>query len=381
LCVHHRLDPDQGAPGATLALGAALEGRGCTVEYLGYDQVFGELEHEGVGHQLRFPWSVARVLRRRAGAFDVVDASTGDAWVWATLGRPGGRRTGLVTRAHGLEHVGAQRVRQAARESGERPSWKYPIYHGGGRLWEVRRSLRVSEQCIMLNSEDADYARDRLGLPAEGLNVIPNGVADHFHGLEAPEPVDGPLRLAFVGHWTIRKGKDLLVAIASALAHRAVDFRLVLLGTLVQESDVLAAFPPELRDRVSVTPRFANEQLPGLLAGQEVFVFPSRFEGSSVALIEAMACGLAPVATPVGSASAVVVDGSGVVVEQEQFVDALARLGADRDGLLDMRRRAQGEARRYTWDDVAERTLRVYERAVAARSTASRKRAPTEGQL
>jgi glycosyltransferase involved in cell wall biosynthesis len=367
LCVHHRLDPHQGAPGATLALGAALEERGCAVEYLGYDHLFGDVERERVSHQLRFPWGVARVLSRRSGGFDVVDASTGDAWLWASLGRPGGRGTALVTRAHGLEHIADEQVRQGATERRERLSLKYPLYHGGLRLWEVRRSLRASDQCVLLNDGDRDFVRERLDVPAERLHVIPNGIADHFHRAPPAEVVEGPLRLAFIGRWTVDKGKDLVVSAAARLDEEGFDFRLLLLGTMAEPAEVLHDFPEAVRPRVEVVARFPNERLPGLLAGAELFVFPSRSEGSSGALLEAMACGLAPVATPVGSATAVIADGAGEVVRQEELVAAVARLASDRGALLGMRRRAQAVARGYMWAEVAGKTLHVYEQAIAAR--------------
>jgi glycosyltransferase involved in cell wall biosynthesis len=367
LCVHHRLDPDQGAPGATLALGAALEEHGCAVEYLSFDQVFGDVGRERVSHQVRFPWGVARVLTRRSGGFDIVDASTGDAWVWASLGRPGGRGAALVTRAHGLEHIADEQVRQAATERRERLSLKYPLYHGGLRLWEVRRSLRASDQCVLLNEGDRDFARQRLDVPAGRLNVIPNGIADYFHRAAPAEAVAGPLRLAFTGRWTVDKGKDVVVNVAARLERDGLDFKLSLLGTMTEAAEVLQDFPEAVRPRVEVVARFPNEQLPGLLEGAELFVFPSRSEGSSGALLEAMACGLAPVATPVGSATSVIADGAGETVRQEDLVAAVARLAADRRALLGMRRRAQAVARGYTWTGVAGRTLEVYEHAIAAR--------------
>lgn len=381
LCVHHRLDPDLGAPGVTLALGAALEKKGCGVEYLGYDQAFGTLSEERVGHKMRFPWAVAAQLRRRAGEVDVVDASTGDAWAWASLGRPGGRRTGLVTRAHGLEHTADLRLRAAARHSGTRLSWRYPLYHGGVRLWEVRRSLRLADHCVLLNPVDRDYVRDQLGVSEQRLSVIPNAIADRFHEVPPAEAVEGPLRLAFIGRWTPGKGAPKVVDSALRLSERGIDFSLSVLGNVGPPETVLADFPEALRPRVTVTARYANERLPELLAGHELFVFPSRSEGSSGALLEAMACGLAPVATPAGSAAQVITEGSGVVVEADGVADAVERLAGDRRELLVMRRRAQEAAARFRWAHVADSTLAVYERAIAVRSTSLRKRAPTAVQL
>jgi glycosyltransferase involved in cell wall biosynthesis len=369
LCIHHRLDPDQGAPGATLALGEALEQAGCTVGYVGYDHVFADVQEERVGYQLGFPWFAARELRRRAGAFDVVDASTGDAWVWASLGRPGSRATALVTRAHGLEHVVDESVRAAAREGGRRLSWKYPIYHGGLRLWEVRRSLRLADHCVLLNPRDRDYVRDRMGIADGRLSVVPNGIADRVYEAPPAEPVEGPVRLAFIGRWSAQKGAGEVVETGVRLHERGIDFSLAVLGTLSDPDAVLADFPDAVRPRISVTPRFENERLPELLAGHELFVFPSRSEGSSVALLEAMACGLAPVATPVGAAPEVIQEGSGVVVDAAGVPDAVVRVASDRGALLDMRRAAQRAVAPFRWSDVAQRTIEVYERALARRPT------------
>ena len=86
------------------------------------------------------------------------------------------------------------------------------------------------------------------------------------------------------------------------LEEGGLQFSLSLLGT-GQSQSALADFPAHLRDRISVIPQYANEDLPGLLADREILVFPSHSEGSSVALLEAMASGLAPLATRVGSAA------------------------------------------------------------------------------
>ncbi len=286
-----------------------------------------------------------------------------------------------MTRAHGLEHLAAERARSAARERGESLSWKYPLYHGGLRLREVGRSLRLSDHCVLLNPGDRDYVRDRLGVAQERLSVIHNGVPDYFHDRPPPEPVEGPVRMAFLGRWSSDKGAPTVVEALAGLADRGVAGSLTVLGTLGDPGEVLADIPEALHSSVSVVPRFPNRRLPELLTGHELFVFPSRSEGASGALVEAMACGLAPVATPVGGAPEVVTDGAGVLVDAAGIAEAVARLAQDRDALLQMRTRAQRAASRYRWSDVAARTIEVYERAVAVRSTTSRKRAPAADQL
>ncbi|HEY1360241.1 MAG TPA: glycosyltransferase family 4 protein [Thermoleophilaceae bacterium] len=375
LCLHHRLERDLGAPAVTLELGEALERAGCEVAFYSFDDAFRGGDGGGVARQLRFPWHVAAHLARRAQAYDVVDASTGDAWVWASLGRPRGSGTALVTRSHGLEHIAVEQTRRLAERGGPSLSWKYPLYHGGLRLWEVRRSLRLSDRCVLLNGPDRDYVRDRLGVPGHRLAVIPNGIAETFHETPAPSPVEGPVRLAFVGGWSIRKGKETLVTAVAELERQGLDFSLTLLGTGVPEPGVLGELPGELRSRISVVPAFANERLPELLVGHELLLFPSLSEGSSGALLEAMACGLAPVATAVGAAEEILDDSSGVLVppgDADAIAAAAGRLCRDRDALFEMRRQAQQTARRFRWEAVAMRTIELYDSAIDSRAVAGR---------
>ena len=70
-----------------------------------------------------------------------------------------------------------------------------------------------------------------------------------------------------------------------------------------------------------------------LLSTAHVFLLPSRDEGLPMALLEAMAYGLAPVTTSVGSIGEAVTDGvTGIVVQpgaSDQIAEALAALVAD----------------------------------------------------
>lgn len=373
LGIHHPLDPDLGAPGVTLALGNALTELGCEVSYFGFGEGFPGVTSYSAWHSLRFPWVLSRWLARNAGRFDVLDITTGDCWPWARLGRPGAkRRHALITRSHGLEQVVSEQLRADVRAGLARLSWKYPLYHGGFRLWEVRESLRVSDHVVLLNPMDRDYARDRLGVPAERISLIPHGLPEPFRALPPPEPrAEGPLRLAFVGSWIQRKGREDVVAVARELREQGVAFSLSLFGTGTAEAEVLEAFPISVREHVRVVPRYRHAELPGLLREHEVLLFPSHAEGYGMALIEAMACGLAPLSTPVGVAPEVIREGqSGRLLpigDVPGFTAAVRAFAKDRGRLFDMQRAAQSAVQGMTWRDVALRTLRLYESVLQAR--------------
>ncbi|NOK33088.1 glycosyltransferase family 4 protein [Corallococcus exercitus] len=375
LAIHHPLSQDLGAPGVTLALGRALQARGCTVDFYSYGEAFPGVEHFTALHNLRFPWVLSAHLARVARRYDVLDVTTGDAWPWAQAGRPGaGRRHALVTRSHGLEHSLSRRIRADAREGRLRLSWKYPLYHGGFRLWEVERTLRLADHSILLNEGDAVFAREQLGVPASKLSVIGHGLDAAFHGLALPAPLpEGPLRLAMVGSFLKAKGVDDVIAAVTRLHAQGLSFTLTLYGTGTPEPEVRAAFPASLQPQLHVVPRYANATLPGLLAREEVLLFASRTEGYGMALVEAMASGLVPVSTPVGVAPSVVHPGrTGLLFpigDVDALVAAVRELAAAPSRRQALRRAAQAQVQGLTWPDIAARTLALYEEVLRVRAS------------
>jgi len=373
LGIHHPLDPNLGAPGVTLTLGRALSALGCEVSYYGFGDAFPGAPWFSAWHSVRFPWVLFAWLARNAGRFDVLDITTGDSWPWARLGRPGAKpRHALLTRSHGLEHVVSEQLRTDVRAGLARLSWKYPLYHGGFRLWEVRQSLLCADHVVLLNPVDSQHARERLGVPSKRISVIPHGLPEPFQHLPEPQPLpEGPLRIAVVGTWIQRKGREDVVAVARALHEQGVAFTLGLLGTGTSEAEVLGDFPASVREHVRVVPRYPHAQLPELLRDYEALLFPSHAEGYGMALIEAMACGLAPVSTPVGVAPEVVRDGDTgrllSIGDVPGFTAALRSFAEDRPRLLELRRAAQRATQGRGWRDVALRTLRLYEDVLRAR--------------
>lgn len=369
LSIHHPLDPDLGAPGLTLQLGAAYRDAGHEVSFVSFDDLPARLSL--VAKEALYPEFAAWHLRRaeRAGV-DVIDATTGDAWLWARLPRRGRRRPLLVTRSHGLEHRYWEETLLEARASGAPLRGRTRLYHGELRLREVAASLRAADLCVLSNRDDQDYAVSGLRIPRERTRVVANGLPPEFLGLGF-RPGGEPLRVAHVGSWTQRKGSRYL---ASALArvlggHPAA--RVSLLGTGSPADAVLPGFPEPVRGRVDVVPGYRHEDLPTLLAGHQIAVSASLAEGFSLALPEAMACGLAPVATAISGSREVLSEGqNGLLVPPRDagaLADAIERLARDRGLLERLRAAAHATAQELSWRRIADDMLSCYESALAGR--------------
>jgi GT2 family glycosyltransferase/glycosyltransferase involved in cell wall biosynthesis len=393
LAMHHRMMPGGGAPGATLEMGSALADLGCKVDFFGYEHAFGHDAYESVGSSLTYPWRLASHLHRRAADFDLIDVSAGDAWVFASRRQRVRNRSlsekspALISRSYELEHTLDQSLRADAKAGKLKLSIKYPFYHGGYRLWEVRKSLQLSDHTILRRDSDRDYAVDFLDLSPLQTTVISNGINRQFLGLWEPEESmpSVPIKLVSAGNWNWLEphARRLLIDTASQLCADRLPFVLTLVGTTADEVEVRGDFSPAVRPHIRVIPNCRPHHLPGILQQHQVALQFNTADVCPPYLPEMMACGLAPIAVRTPEAARILHhQTSGQLINPGDF-QTIARIirqwSADRAALHACRLRAQQTAQRFDWSDIAAQTLAVYDRVLRriAGTTSSPTMAPT----
>jgi glycosyltransferase involved in cell wall biosynthesis len=186
----------------------------------------------------------------------------------------------------------------------------------------------------------ADAVAAKLGLAAERFGVLTNGADVHRYepALDAGAvrrrlglPEDRLLVLS-VGNLKAIKGHDALLEAFRQLGEDADRATLIIVGRDYLDGELRRWADRHLAGR---DVRFIGEQtdvLPWYQAA-DLFVLPSRWEGMSNALLEAMSCGLAVVATDVGgNREAVRHERSGFLVPAnapDQLASAMRRLLRD----------------------------------------------------
>ena len=224
--------------------------------------------------------------------------------------------------------------------------------HGGlVKLWLTTRPRRVLVRLALWPADRvvavSEGGREALvaALGHERVLLIDNAVDLSAFG--PPGPPHDPPRILYVGVLTPRKGILDLFDASEILRARRVDHEIVLVGGpppegLHAEEEVRRAAPPATR---FLGPR-PHETMPDLYVSVDLFCLPSWWEAMPLSVLEAMASGLAVVATAVGDVPRVVRQGeTGLLVPPRDplaLAEALEWLLRD----ADLRRRTGMEGRR-----------------------------------
>lgn len=236
-------------------------------------------------------------------------------------------------------------------------------------LWfngPTRLSAQVYRGIAGCSSNDARLF-ERLA-PGK-VRVIENGVdLDKFAGASSPEP---QRRLVSLGRFSKNKRPDRLIATMAALAPRAPDWHLDMIGVASDWTE------DALRDAIAAAGMERNVTLHlGLddaaarqvMSRTSLFVSASEFEGFGLALIEAMSAGLVPIVQP--NAAFAGLAGKFPVVRTVDFADpdeaaaAVEQAHADLVHFPGNTRPRLSDLASYSWDEVSRRYLELYAAAL-----------------
>lgn len=362
----------QGSPRVLLSLATQLERLGCTVDLLMTDAL-PMWAKNGRLTWLAFPLAVAATARRasRHGLpYDLIDVSSGDGFLVGMLRTVlGMRKSRYLCRTMGWEQED-YRVRVMAGAKPGWRSWRKGLLYRLIRFRQVQLSVQTADALITLSSGDRRFAFERGWKKLDRIFVVPCGVDNEFLN-GAPTRRGGGL--LYWGTWSARKGVAELVQAYTLLWARGYQAPLTIGGCWDVEDAVRDSFPEDLRRHVRIWDRPVTEaELQEEYRRHDIFVFPSLYEGFGIVFLEAMASGLAVVATRVGGAEDIVEDGvNGRVVppgDPEALAEVLVELWSNVDVRMKLGAAAQRTAASNTWKDAAVRTLDVYKTLVGAPS-------------
>jgi len=210
----------------------------------------------------------------------------------------------------------------------------------------VRRSVRRARHVFAISERTKRDLVELYRTPAAKITVTPL----------APDPAFRPAQehdsfLLFVS--AIEPRKQPLAAIDAA---NAVGRKLVVVGPS-KDADLVAELTRRGADVRGYVPK---DELVRLYQSAACLVFPSRYEGFGLPVVEAMACGTPVVAAPEPALEEVAGDAA---IFTDDLAEGVRRALADRERLS-----AAGleRAKAFSWGETARLTADVYRRMLAA---------------
>jgi glycosyltransferase involved in cell wall biosynthesis len=207
-----------------------------------------------------------------------------------------------------------------------------PIMAGGSAVNRLLRWCLRGTELIAITGGTAATARS---VPGHFRRIwqLSNAVADP--GQPAAERAPGPARIAMIANLDPRKGVPDFIAALGLLKQRGLDFAATLVGPGTREMSLedarALAAAAGVADRLTLTGALYDADKMAVLAGADIFAYPSRHDLAPLVLMEAMAAGAVPVAGDTGGIAEMMgPDLADLVIPTDGGTDAVAARLADR---------------------------------------------------
>lgn len=254
-------------------------------------------------------------------------------------------------------------------------------YRGGFlvRLYTSLVAAAAPQATIILADSEASKQDilGKLGVPARQVRVVYLAPAPHFQPAESWQQLVEIKKkynlpenfVLYLGGYDVRKNVSaLLHAYTWVSATLGDQYPLVLVGRLPEKDTPFFPDPRRIARELGIedfviTPGWiAEEDRPLLYAAATVFVYPSRYEGFGLPVLEAMACGVPVVTTNVAS----IPELAGPAAFQldpndtKHMAAPIIRLCTEELFRDEMIERGFAQVEKFSWQKTAQETLQAY---------------------
>jgi glycosyltransferase involved in cell wall biosynthesis len=232
------------------------------------------------------------------------------------------------------------------------------------RLWE--RTVLRSDFLFSNSSSVKASLENEYSLPSE---IVPTGVNTKFYTPARERPVGPRLRVLFVG--SLRPFKGPQVVVRAAAQFPAAEF--VIVGDGIMAAELAAQVRAQGLNSVTITGSLNASTLREQYQQADVFLFPSRWEGSPKVILEAAACGLPVIARRDYRPETVVHGETGFLAgSDDELLGCLGTLMASADLRRNMGRASRAHSERFDWDIITPQWEEIFLRLAARRKSAGR---------
>lgn len=269
---------------------------------------------------------------------------------------------------HGKFMVTIHDVKPLLFQTGQRsPNWME-------RLLAPNRFKMIDHVATISEASRRDIAQ-RLGFPDDRITVVYPGVdLDQFHPLGGTQSMISRISgtkpyILCVGGADATKNVETLIDAFSLLPQRLqATYDLILAGDFRRREDIRDRVAKAGIERHTIFPgTVSDERLIELYQHAAVFVFPSRYEGFGLPVLEAMACGCPVICS--NAASLPEVAGDAALLRHPEdvkgFAEDMERVLSDAVFQGTLRERGFLRAATFSWDRTAREMVALYHKVAA----------------
>ncbi len=228
-----------------------------------------------------------------------------------------------------------------------------------------KMAVKYADEIIVLSNRVKEYFKETYD---RDTIYIPNGVNApeiiKFELIAEKFGLDKDSYILFLGRLVPEKGVHLLI---DAFKKTDTDKKLVIAGGTSDTDEYVESLMKSAKDdeRIIFTGFQQGQVLQELYSNAYVYALPSLLEGMPLSLLEAMSYSNCCVVSDIDECTEVVEDKASVVKagDAEILREALQRLCDDKELVNSYKENAREFIlKKYNWDEVAEKTLALYER-------------------
>lgn len=236
----------------------------------------------------------------------------------------------------------------------------------------LSHSCRTAEKIIAVSENTKKDLRKFLGIAPHKIEVIYEGVEANYREV-GPEEIERVRKkyhltkpyILYIGVWRVHKN---LVGLIKAFGYLKNKYNpnidLVVGGKHDSGTSVFETIKKfNLKDNVLLPGFVAEEDLPALYSGAELFVFPSFYEGFGLPILEAMSCGVPVVCSNTSSLPEVAGEAAQYFdpYNPEEMAEAIREVLINKGLAETLRQKGFERVGNFSWHRMAKETLSVYE--------------------
>ena len=250
--------------------------------------------------------------------------------------------------------------------------WLALRYHKFAIKFVIRHAAKIISVSEFTKNELVEFFKISPGRIA----VVPNGYdSERYKVIEDKEAVAKVLEkykitepyILYAGRMELKKNTPGLVEAFGLLKKsskfQVPSYKLVLVGQpgFGYEKVIKAIADNDLQNDVIMPGWVGKHDLPHLMNGAAVFVFPSLYEGFGIPILEAMACGTPVVASGIPALREVAGEAAYLVdpYSPENMAEGINRVLTDEHLREDLKIRGLERARQFSWERCAKETWEV----------------------